>query len=377
VSFLKSIQLSNYRNYSSKSHSDITKFEFQNKKVFIIGPNAVGKSNLIEAIGYVGFGLQREPDKVLLNLNTTAPCFKLDASYELENRDFILSTTGGSKEHKSLKINGVAYKTWSAATDDLLKIVSFKAKESLDLVRGAPQKRRDWLDTALSLLNKRYAAALKSYNRLLDQRNSLLKQLYEGKSKRQIIQELEPWDIELAREGSLIIEARKKFLSDNQDLFAENYLRIGGEDCEKASLVYLSSLSEDEAVNIDSDFFYAKLVAGHDADLMRGQTLVGPHREEFAFLVQNQEARYFASQGQQRTCSLALKLMQLEVWQSALGYSPILLLDDVTAELDLNRQEALFKSIGDQTQVFVTTTHLVNLPTSLNKDYQIITMSKT
>lgn len=365
--FLNSLKLNNFRNYCGSEHY----FNFHEKTVFIIGPNAAGKSNLIEAINYVSFASQREVDKVVISLNAKEDFFSIEADYKLEERNLHLLLSSG-QNNKIIKLNGVNHRNLNSIREEAIKVVTFKAKESLDIVRGAPSKRRDWLDTVLSLLDIKYADSLKRFQRVVEQRNSLLKQLFEGKTKSQILLELEPWDIELAKYGFYLTNQRVKFINESQSLFSENYKKIGDSCPELPSLKYDATIlanSEEE--------FLAQTTENRNNDLIRGQTLLGPHRDDFFFLLDGHEVKHFGSQGQQRTCALALKLTQLDVWKEKLDYYPILLLDDVAAELDLERQEALFRILPQEAQVFITTTHLINLPTITKKNYQIIKLGKT
>lgn len=370
--FLKNISLSNFRNYHGEDHE----FNFHKKLVFIIGPNAAGKSNLLEAIQHLSFGTEstREVEKQILNVKATQPFFSLKANYECGERNFQIDYAAGSGS-KSLKVNGVKHRSLVAAKDELLKTVSFKAKESLDIVRGSPSKRREWLDLTLSLLDIKYRDSLKRYEAALEQRNALLKTFYEqNKNKNSLTVELEPWNIELSQYGFDLQVKRSCFISEIAAEYKNNYCRIAGPDLpEELSIIYEPSNKLFES----QEDYLNEINQKTNLDLMRGQTSMGPHRDDFLFLVDSQEARYYASQGQQRTCALALKLVQLERWHECLGYSPILLLDDITAELDLERQKFMFSSLPKESQVFVTTTHLVNLPNISVDNFQIINLSKT
>jgi DNA replication and repair protein RecF len=370
--FLKQINLSNFRNYAGKNNS----FQFHKPFVFIIGPNASGKSSLLEAIqtSSVSSESWADNEKQLVTLKSEEPFFGLEAIYDLEGRDHKLELRGGQSSFKNIKINGVEYRTASQAKDELMKVVSFRARESIEIVRGAPAQRREWLDITLKLLSPHYTDSLKRYTRSLEQRNSLLKLFVDRKrSKETVLQELELWDSELIKYGMSLMQQRQQFLQETKAAFANNYNQIASEKVsEIAEINYLPNVGE-----IEEAVFLAKLQERHELDLIRGQTSVGPHRDDYAFLLDDKEAKFYASQGQQRTCALALKLIQLQKWQEKLGFAPILLLDDVAAELDLQRQEALFSSLPADGQIFITTTHLVNLPNRSASDYQIVNLNKT
>ncbi|MDJ0625088.1 MAG: DNA replication and repair protein RecF [Candidatus Caenarcaniphilales bacterium] len=367
--FLNSISLLNFRNYLGAGNS----FNFHKKFVFIIGPNAIGKTNLLEAIQYISFGGEgnKEREKIL-SKNAEQNFFSIEANYELESRDCTLECSIGETK-KNIKLNGVNYRSLSQCIDNLPKVITFKSKESIEIVRGSPQKRREWVDTTLTVLDLKYANALKRYNKALEQRNSLLKTfIQQKKSKQTILHEIDPWDIELSKYGVYLQNSRKQFVEKHSAQYISNYQIIASDSEDKPSMNYQPSFYGCS----DEMGLLRQFQEGHHIDLIRGITNKGPHRDDFLLTLDDQEIRHFASQGQQRTSSLALKMLQLQLWQEQLGYSPLLLLDDVAAELDLSRQKALFSFLPTNGQVFITTTHLVNLPLISKEDYQIINLNK-
>jgi DNA replication and repair protein RecF len=368
--FLNSIKLTNFRNYAGHH------FDFHKKFIFIIGPNASGKSSLLEAIQTIAISTESwtDQEKQLVNLNAEECFFGIEANYNLNERHFNLYLTGGGQGYKSLKLNGVKHRSIFYAREDCPKVVSFRSRESLEIVRGAPSERRSWLDGTLNLLNPHYADSFKRYNRSLEQRNTLLKTFFErGKSKTALKDELFLWDAELSKHGAYLHRERAKFLQEIEEEFKSNYLKIACKPNEETSLNYQPAVQN----GYDENSFMQALEARHELDIMRGQTSVGVHRDDFMFMVQNKEVRLYGSQGEQRTCALAIKLVQLHRWEAKLEYAPILLLDDVAAELDLNRQEALFSTLPQKSQVFITTTHLISLPSFSSENYQILNIGKT
>ena len=394
--FLQSISLSRFRNYSGLNQS----FNFHKQFVFIIGPNAIGKSNLLEAIQYASIHAENlvENEKQLLSIHSPDDRFQIEANYSLGERNLKLEICGGAS--KSLKINGVKYRSAKEAKSEMLKSVIFKARESLEIVRGSPNKRRDWLNGFLSILDIHYADCLKRYERALDQRNYLLKS--SGyKSQQSLIDELNIWDMELAKYAIPLQQARKRFIETSNPSFQNAYRKISSIEVtqvnkevtsggENPCLKYLPSIELNgeqdneetyrqnvQTLSLEDNMrnqWLEKFQNNREIDLARYQTTQGSHRDDFAFQINEMDARYYASQGQQRTCALSLKLTQLEKWAEHLEYSPILLLDDVCAELDLNRQKALFEFLPKKSQVFITTTHLSSLPPMPADKYQIINL---
>ena len=365
---LHKIVLSNFRNYTEYE------IDFQKQYIFIIGSNASGKSNLLEAIEYISVGgeVSRESEKQILSKNSTQDFFSIKATYELFGRQFQLEANIGQKQ-KNIKVNGIKYRSINQI-EDSIKAIIFKSYESLEMIRGNPLSRRNWLNMTLSLISKSYTEALKRYERLIEQRNNLFKNTLEnGENLNKIEAELDIWEIEISKYGNFIQKTRQNFFNAINADFQHFYRQISDLSQENTNLTYLPN-PPSEAGILDENAFYEKLKDRRKLDFYRGQTSVGPHRDDFLISIDNQEARHFSSQGQQRTSALSLKLIQLHKWQDKLEFSPILLLDDVCAELDLSRQKSLFNSLPLRSQVFITTTHLNSLPIVPNNSYQIINL---
>ncbi|MDX1917947.1 MAG: DNA replication and repair protein RecF [Candidatus Caenarcaniphilales bacterium] len=357
--FIERISLWDFRNYRQ------AEFNFLKPYTFVIGANASGKSNLIEAIQAISYGseLRAESEKQLIHFDTDQGFYRLEGIYRLEGRNMKIELAGGSSIARQLKINQVSYRSRRQAQEILPKAITFRAKQSLEVVAGSPGKRRDWLDTTLGLIDRTYTENLERYERALEQRNCLLRES-GGRYNQGLAEQLEPWSLELVTHGVPLQVRRAEFLERASGVFAEIYSRIAsskGTDHERASLHYQPEPISSEA-----------LEEKRAIDLARGQTTIGPQRDDFAFLVNRYEAKYFASQGQQRSCALALALAQAQIWGEFLSYAPILLLDDIAAELDLNRQNALFANLPQNSQIFLTTTHLIDLPKLPEDSFQIL-----
>lgn len=364
--FFNKLLLSNFRNYNQKE------LVFYKKIVFIIGQNASGKSSLLEAIQTLSLNADSwiESEKQLISFGQEY--FKLKAEYSLEERHWQLEFRGGNPSIKNIKLNGIEYRSFAPVKEHIPKTISFRARESLEIVKGSPSERRGWLDGTLKVLNIKYFEALRRYTRILEQRNSLLKTFSEKKrDKKSVLTELALWDSEMAKYGFYLMQIRNNFLQEIENTLNQNYQNIANKlSSEQLSLKYLPRL---ENCQNEKDF-EEQLILKHDLDLIRGQTSIGAHKDDFLFLIDGKEARHFASQGQQRTCALALKMVQVQYWQNKLEYAPVLLLDDVAAELDLNRQNSLFEHLPTESQVFITTTHLQHLPNIESSNYQIINL---
>jgi DNA replication and repair protein RecF len=245
-----------------------------------------------------------------------------------------------------------------------LNAVQFSSLD-LDLVRGAPERRRTWLDSLLIQLEPIYTHILQQYNQVLKQRNALLKKyrswLAEGKPEafsQDFETELALWDAQLATTGSRVTRRRDRVIKRLAPLAASWHQSISGAT-EVLEVNYAPNihLEKDDPEGVQQAFL-EKIQQRRIPEHHQGTTLVGPHRDEVEFSINQTPARSYGSQGQQRTLVLALKLAELQLIEDVVGEPPLLLLDDVLAELDLNRQNQLLDAIQDRFQTLITTTHL-------------------
>lgn len=206
--------------------------------------------------------------------------------------------------------------------------------------------------------------SLGRYKRALEQRNILLKEI---RDKSADISQLNMWDIQLVEYGTVLVEKRIKFIKSLANKASEIYASISGED-EGLMLSYKSALKpEVEGISIKE--LYAKILTNRrELDIMRGNTSAGPHRDDFEIFIANMDAKEFASQGQQRTAAISIKLAEIDVMEETSGESPVVLLDDVMAELDEIRRSRVLKYASDRCQTFITTTHLSELDNKLIKN---------
>ena len=244
----------------------------------------------------------------------------------------------------------------------MVKTVLFSTKDLL-LLRGTPQDRRDWLDRAISQIYPAYDERLSKYEKIRIQKNNLLKNDYIDETLLDIYNE------QLVISGANIIFLRKKFLKEIENIASKKHAVIS--NSEKFTLSYTNPESE---IDLICEYLKRELSLKRNEEIARRQSCVGPHRDDIEFKINGIDAVKFASQGQQRTLVLALKLGELEIIKSKTGYSPILLLDDVLAELDETRQNYLLKSIESGIQTVITSVDTLLFEEDFLKDVQIYTI---
>jgi DNA replication and repair protein RecF len=258
-----------------------------------------------------------------------------------------------------------------------LNAVQFSSLD-LDLVRGGPGERRDWLDTLLIQLEPIYAHILSQYNQVLKQRNALIKQSYgddSGESGPAIdATEFALWDAQLAALGTRVIRRRARAIARLAPIAHQWHQAISGQR-EDLQIHYQPNvpLVEDDPAVIQGSFL-EKIQQRAIAEQHQRTTLVGPHRDDIEFAINDTPSRQYGSQGQQRTLVLALKLAELHLIDEVIGEPPLLLLDDVLAELDLSRQNQLLEAIQDRFQTIITTTHLGAFGSQWMTSSQILTV---
>lgn len=350
--YLKSLLLKQFRNYIDQ---EVT---FTAPKTVIVGNNAQGKSNLLEAVLLLAtlrsHRVSKDRDLVRNGEELgeiRAICQRSPEGYPIE-----LLMRMRASGRRSLSVNGV---NQARHLDFLgnLNAVMFSSLD-LDLVRGSPESRRSWLDTVLIQLEPIYINLLQQYNQVLRQRNALLKSIKQGQTNYEP-QQMALWDAQLVTAGTRLMRRRSRLLSRLTPIARNWHQQISGGD-EYLEITYVSKF---EFAPLDSveeihQAFFAALLQKTVIEQHQGTSLVGPHRDEVALTINNTPAREYGSQGQQRTLVLALKLAELELLESVIGEPPLLLLDDVLAELDLQRQDHLLNAIGDRVQTIITTTHL-------------------
>ena len=352
--YLKSIYLYAFRNYREQ----LVKFDQQ--KTIVIGNNAQGKSNLLEAVELLAtlksHRVSRDRDLVLMGADTGQILAVVERNYSQSELGLVFRTSGG----RTVTLNR---ENLRRHLDFLgtINAVQFSSLD-LDLVRGSPEARRNWIDTLLMQLEPIYVHILQQYNQVLRQRNALLKAMVKkeinGGDLGQEMQQLKLWDVQLAEMGSRVTRRRARVLQRLTPLAQAWHSSISAKT-ELLEITYTPNVIwfEDEPIHVQQAFL-EKIGQRRIAELQLGTTVVGPHRDEVEFLINQTPAKFYGSQGQQRTLVLALKLAELNLIEEVVGEPPLLLLDDVLAELDLTRQNQLLDAVKSRFQTLITTTHL-------------------
>ena len=261
---------------------------------------------------------------------------------------------------KGIAINKIPIKK-AAELFGILNIVFF-SPEDLNMIKNGPSERRRFLDVELCQLDRIYLFHLTNYNKILNQRNKLLKDI---NFKPELKDTLPVWDMQLIDYGKKIIASRKDFVKQLNEIIYEIHRRISGER-EELFLSYEPDVPEEK--------FEEELARSQERDLKFGMTSVGPHRDDMCFLIHDIDIRRFGSQGQQRSCALSLKLSEIELVKSSIKETPVLILDDVLSELDSSRQNFLLNSIHD-IQTIITCTGLdefVKNRFEINKVFKVV-----
>lgn len=350
---IKSLELQDYRNYDSLN------LAFDKGTNILYGDNAQGKTNILEAI-YVSATTKSHKgskDKDIVNFHKEEAHIR--TFLEKDGVDTRVDMHLRKSKSKGIAIDGQKIK--KAA--DLLGIcnVVFFSPEDLGIIKDGPAERRRFVDMELCQLDGFYLYNLNHYNKIVNQRNKLLKDMYFNPDLKDT---LNIWDSQLVSFGSKIIERRKLFVEQLNEIIYGIHKRLSG-DKEEIVIQYEPDVTIED--------FEQRLRYSQEKDIKLKQTTAGPHRDDFSFMVENVDIRKFGSQGQQRTAALSLKLSEIELVKKITKDTPILLLDDVLSELDSNRQNYLLNSIGD-IQTIITCTGLeefVNNRFEINKVYKV------
>lgn len=365
--FIKRLEIKNFRNYSD------LEIDFNSKKILFIGKNAQGKTNLLEAIYYLSTldSLRAKTDSELIkwgeNIST------LRAEIKKFDIDVDLDVTINPPARKKLKVNGLN-KNKSSEFISNISTVCFTTNDLL-LLRGTPEDRRKWLDLAISQIFPAYLERLSKYNKIRTQKNNYLKELKGNINADTSL--LDVWNEQLAITGSNIIYIRLNFLHEIEKIAAIKHKLIS--ENEVLTMAYNSSIIGDvetkDKFELSNEYilenFKNKLEEKKAEEIIRSQSVVGPHRDDISYFINNNDSKKYASQGQQRTIVLSLKLAELELIKDKINTNAILLLDDVLAELDDLRQNFLLDAIGDTTQTIITSVDTLHFKKEYLDDVEI------
>lgn len=350
---LKSLELANFRNYEELNIS------FDKGTNILYGDNAQGKTNILEAI-YVSATTKSHKgskDKEIINFDKEEAHIR--TYLEKENVETRVDMHLRKNKSKGIAIDGQKIKK-AADLMGLLNVVFF-SPEDLSIIKDGPAERRRFADMELCQLDSFYLYNLNHYNKIIGQRNKLLKDMY---FQPELKETLNIWDSQLVSFGSKIIERREQFVKQLGDIIFDIHKKLSGGK-EELVIVYEPDVSIED--------FEKQMKYNQDKDIRLKQTTTGPHRDDFSFVVNGVDIRKYGSQGQQRTAALSLKLSEIELVKKISKDTPVLLLDDVLSELDSNRQNYLLNSIGN-IQTIISCTGLdefINNRFEINKIFKV------
>ncbi|WP_017756761.1 DNA replication/repair protein RecF [Calidifontibacillus oryziterrae] len=362
--FLTDLTITNYRNYNKAS------IAFENKVNVILGENAQGKTNLLESIFVLAIAKSHRTSRDKELIKWSQEYAKIEGKVQNKRHSLALELIISNKGKKA-KVNALEQKKLSSYIGSL-NVVMF-APEDLNLVKGSPQVRRRFIDIEIGQISPIYMYDLNQYHHILQQRNHLLKQFHRDPEKNKVM--LEILTAQLVEIAVKITTRRYDFLQLLQT-WAEPIHNGISRGLETLKIKYNPSIDVSENMDLSKmiEVYYEKFAKIVEKEIDRGITLIGPHRDDMQFFVNDMDVQVYGSQGQQRTTALSIKLAEIELINSEVGEYPVLLLDDVLSELDDYRQSHLLNTIQNKVQTFVTTTSVDGIDhETLNKatKYQV------
>lgn len=351
---IRSIELKNFRNYENLEIS------FDEGTNILFGDNAQGKTNILEAAYMSGTTKSHKGSRDREMIRFGEEEAHLKTVVVRGGREYQIDMHLKKNRAKGIAIDKIPIKKASELFG-ILNIVFF-SPEDLNIIKNGPVERRRFLDSELCQLDRIYLADLTNYNKILAQRNKLLKDMIYRPS---LSDTLPVWDMQLIETGKKIIRRRKQFVDELREIVSDIHYRISGGK-EELFLKY--------EPNIDDIFFEDELSRAKEKDKKLCQTSVGPHRDDLLFSIGDVDIRKYGSQGQQRTSALSLKLSEIELVRKSISDTPVLLLDDVLSDLDSSRQNYLLNNISD-TQTIITCTGLdefVRNRFTVNRVFEVI-----
>ena len=353
--FLENIAFRNFRNYEQLD------LHFSAKINLVVGGNAQGKTNILEGIYFLSTAKSHRTNQDNELIKREKRWFYIKGKALSLSSSTVVEIINTTDEKKKIKIDGKLQSKISSVIGKINTVMF--SPEDLSLMKGTPFDRRRFLDILISRVNPAYLRLLGEYQSALKQRNELLKKIRDNRlQSTKLDDSLDSWNILLAEFGSAIIKQRISAIYELSAIANEMHKKLT-ESHEELKIEYQSEILNKEMkndLNINERFIDG-LKRSIDSDIKHGTTYLGPHRDDLVFTIGSLDARKFCSQGQQRTGVLALKLANLELTNSKIGEYPVVLLDDVTSELDEKRVSFLFDLLSNiPVQTFLTTTNLNN-----------------
>ena len=351
---IRSIELKNFRNYED------LKISFDEGTNILSGDNAQGKTNILEAVCMCGTTKSHRGSKDREMIRFGADEAHIRTVLIRSGKEYQIDMHLKNGRSKGIAVNRVPIRR-AGELFGILNMVFF-SPEDLNIIKSGPAERRRFLDAELCQLDRIYLSDLTNYNKILNQRNKLLKDIVYRPDLKDTLQ---IWDMQLIDTGRRIIHRRKQFVDELREIVHDIHYRISGEK-EELLIRY--------EPDVEEGLFEEELNRVRLRDLKLCQTSVGPHRDDLLFSIREADIRKFGSQGQQRTSALSLKLSEIELVRNSIHDTPVLLLDDVLSELDSNRQNYLLNNICN-IQTVITCTGLdefVRNRFQINKVFEVV-----
>ena len=334
--YIKDIYLKNFRNYREQT------IELNENANVFYGNNAQGKTNILEALYFAALGRSFRTFKENELIKINHEYSNIIITYIKNDRENTIEINLNKGNKKTIKINGVKINKSSEIVGNI-NIVIF-SPDDISILKQGPQLRRKFLDVFISQLKPKYLFELLEYNRILDNRNACLK------SKK--IDTLDVWNEQLASKMEILYKYRKEYIDKLQEKIITIHPGLTNNQ-EEIKIIYKTNFT-------DKDSFIELLKMNEQSDLFKGYTQEGAHREDFEILINGNSLNMYGSQGQHRTAILSLKIAELNIIKEEIGENPVLLLDDVTSELDEQRVMSIFDVVKDY-QILITCTDLAQI----------------
>ncbi|HHY97375.1 MAG TPA: DNA replication/repair protein RecF [Firmicutes bacterium] len=342
----------NFRNYEKLD------LEIEGAINLFLGNNAQGKTNLLEALEMAVTSRSHRTSRDAELIKWGAQGYYIKAKLRVDHTTAVVEIGYSSDKGRAIRVDGQIVRGANGFFPGAAVVFS---PDDLSLIKGTPALRRKYLDSLAVQVNPGFQAQLSAFQRILFQRNSILK---HGEGMNDVV--LGVWDEQLAARAAKVINGRMAVLRELRPLVQEEHKRLGNN--KDISMSYDSSLGiHGNDQSIDADTILERILEAREDDRVNRYTTVGPHRDDLIVTVDGTDLRVYGSQGQQRAAVLALKLAEVRLLERAKEYSPILLLDDVFSELDTHHRQALARAMGDCSQAFITATDLDSLPNEIGQ----------
>ncbi|MBE0447105.1 MAG: DNA replication/repair protein RecF [Actinobacteria bacterium] len=345
--YIKALHLKNYRNYSDYC------VDLKEGLNLVIGENAIGKTNLLESIYFLENGRSHRTSNYQELIKWKDGFSTIKASIRRMERDLLVEAKILKAGGKQIMVNGVVQKNLRGKIRPVCTVIF--TPDHLKIVKDVPECRRSYIDEILEKIKANYSYWRQQYVKILRQRNVLLKNVHIGRMKGDII---DYWDKQIIGVGARIIFARKSIIEKLEETAKEAYKKITDTDSTLLLRYENQLLLEGDSVESLERRYAKELEKKRGVEIERGQTVIGPHRDDLGLYVKGVDIRTFGSQGEQRSTALALKLAEFSAMTDSIKEQPILLLDDVMSELDETRRRALMSSINNGTQTIITSTNI-------------------